>query len=108
MKALCGESLNEAADVLAFAAALADDSPLPSRLHLETNLVHLCINDATVEWGARLRDSLAHRAELGQPKRRRDRSKKRHSDACPDNNSLDVAAGPEPAGPRQGFVLQEN
>jgi ribonuclease HI len=73
VKAHCGEPLNEAADALASAAAAADDSPLPSRLHLATNSVHFYINGAPVEWGARLRDYLtqvaADRAagEWGRP-----------------------------------------
>jgi hypothetical protein len=58
VKAHGGEPLNEAADTLASAAAEADDSTLPSRLHLATNLVHFYINGAPVEWGARLRDYL--------------------------------------------------
>jgi hypothetical protein len=58
VKAHCGEPLNEAADALASAAAAADDSPLPSRLHLATNAVHFYIDGAPVEWGARLRDYL--------------------------------------------------
>jgi hypothetical protein len=82
VKAHCGEPLNEAADALASAAAEADDSPLPSWQHLETNLVHFYINGAPVEWGAHLLDSLiqvaADRAagELGRPKRRLDGSEK--------------------------------
>jgi hypothetical protein len=77
VKPHCGEPLNEAADALASAAAAADDSPLPSRLHLATNSVHFYINGAPVEWGARLRYCViqvaADRAagELGRPKRRR-------------------------------------
>ena len=82
VKAHCGEPLNEAADALASAAAAADDSPLPSRLHLATNAVHYYINGAPVEWGARLRDYLTQVAadrvagEWGLPKRRRDGSER--------------------------------
>ena len=82
MKAHCSEPLNEAADALTSAAAEADDSPLPSRLHLETNSVHFYINRAPVQWGARLHDSLIQVAadcaagELGRPKGRSDGSEK--------------------------------
>ena len=82
VKAHCGEPLNEAADALASAAAEAEDSQLPSLLHLDTNAVHFYINGAPVEWGARLRDYLIQAAadraaeELGRPKRRRDGSEK--------------------------------
>ncbi len=40
VKSHCGELLNEAADALASAAAEADDSQLPSVLHLEQDSVH--------------------------------------------------------------------
>ena len=82
VKAHCGEPLNEAADALASAAAEAEDSQLPSLLHLDTNAVHFYINGAPVEWGARLRDYLIQAAadraaeELGRPKQRRDGSEK--------------------------------
>jgi hypothetical protein len=102
-----GEPLNEAADALASAAAEANDSPLPSR---ETNSAHFYIHGAPVEWGASLRDSLiqvaADRAAggLGRPKKKAWRL----GEACPDNSSMDAAAGPGPVGPRQGLALQEN
>ncbi len=92
------------------------DSLLPSRLHLATNSVHFYINGAPVEWGARLRDYLIIliqvAAESGGPRRRRvgpaKKEARRLGETCPDNNGMDDAAGPGPAGPWQGFARREN
>ena len=58
IKSHCCESLNEAADALASAAAEADGSQLSSALHLDPDSVHFYIRGAPAVWGAVVKNTL--------------------------------------------------
>ncbi len=79
VKAHCGETLNEAADALASAAAEADGAPMSGELHLDCCAVHFYLNhNAPVEWDSRVRKFLTRvsarqaAAKLLEPRLRRD------------------------------------
>ena len=80
VKAHCGDPLNEAADVLASAAAEHDDNPGAGGQHLDPDAVHFYMagHDAPVVWDVRVRQALTLvaafqvAATLRGPRRRRD------------------------------------